>query len=30
MSKAKSAASPGELAAFASVIRSINVLSGAQ
>lgn len=30
MSKAKSAASPGELAAFASVVRSINVLSGAQ
>ncbi|HSS79009.1 MAG TPA: hypothetical protein VLV54_19975 [Thermoanaerobaculia bacterium] len=30
MSKAKSAASPGELAAFASVLKSINVLSGAQ
>ncbi|MFY9825179.1 MAG: hypothetical protein WAM82_27625 [Thermoanaerobaculia bacterium] len=30
MSKAKSAASPGELAAFESVVKSINVLSGAQ
>jgi hypothetical protein len=30
MSKAKSAASPGELAAFASVLKSVNVLSGAQ
>jgi hypothetical protein len=30
MSKAKSAASPGELAAFASVVKSIHVLSGAQ
>ena len=30
MSKAKSAASPGELAAFESVLKSITVLSGAQ
>jgi hypothetical protein len=30
MSKAKSAASPGELAAFASVVKSIIVLSGAE
>ncbi|HEV7507692.1 MAG TPA: hypothetical protein VGS07_22600 [Thermoanaerobaculia bacterium] len=30
MSKAKSAASPGELGAFESVVKSITVLSGAQ
>jgi hypothetical protein len=30
MSKAKSAASPGELAAFESVLKSISVLSGAE
>jgi hypothetical protein len=30
MSKAKSAASPGELAAFESVLKSITVLSGAE